>query len=96
MQFEKLSTPGSINDPFTGITWQQFFQQLFRIIPNLPAYGEPQYTVAGLPTDAIESQKAYATNGRKVGEGAGAGTGVPVYFSAALWRVYADDTQVLA
>lgn len=53
------------------------------------------FTVAGLPAGAT-GQYAYATNGRKVGEGAGSGTGVPVYFSTAQWRVFSTDAQVLA
>lgn len=52
-----------------------------------------KFTVAGLPVGA-EGQIAYATNGRKVGEGAGAGTGVPVYFSNAAWRTYSGDAAV--
>lgn len=61
------------------------------------AFGAPatpaQYTVAALPAGA-EGQIAYATNGRKVGEGAGSGTGVPVYFSNTHWRVYSTDATV--
>jgi hypothetical protein len=52
------------------------------------------YTVANLPTDASEGTIAFATNGRKVGQGAGAGTGVPVYFSAGAWRVFSTDSPV--
>lgn len=55
----------------------------------------PSYAVAGLPVGAT-GQTAYASNGRKVGEGAGLGTGVPVYFSSSQWRVYSTDAQVLA
>ncbi len=55
----------------------------------------PAYTVATLPVGA-EEQLAYATDGRKVGEGAGVGTGVPVYFSNGQWRVFATDAQVAA
>lgn len=51
------------------------------------------YTVAALPAGA-EGQTAYATNGRKVGEPSGAGTGVPVYFSNTAWRVYSTDAPV--
>lgn len=51
--------------------------------------------VASLPTGS-DGMTAYATNGRKQGEGSGAGTGVPVYFSAAKWRRYSDDTEVVA
>lgn len=58
------------------------------------------YTVSGLPVGA-EGDLAYATNGRKVGEGAGLGTGVPVYYttdggSPALtgWYVFSTDALV--
>lgn len=51
------------------------------------------YTVAKLPS-GVEGMIAYATNGRKVGEGAGAGTGVPVYYSNGHWRVYSTDATV--
>ena len=54
-----------------------------------------QYVVASLPA-GTEGQQVYASNGRKFGEGAGAGTGVPVYFSAGKWRVYRDDSEVVA
>ncbi len=52
-----------------------------------------KYTVANLPT-GVEGMTAYATNGRKVGQGVGAGTGVPVYFSASSWRVHSTDAAV--
>ncbi len=52
-------------------------------------------TVAALPVGA-EGQLAYASDGRKVGEGPGAGTGVPVYFSAGSWRVFSTDLAVAA
>jgi hypothetical protein len=55
----------------------------------------PQYTFATLPS-GVEGQISYVTNGRKVGEGVGVGTGVPVYFSNGLWRVYSTDTIVQA
>jgi hypothetical protein len=53
------------------------------------------YTVAGLPV-GTEGQITYATNGRKVGQGATAGTGVPVYYSTGGWRVFGTDAVVLA
>lgn len=53
------------------------------------------YLVAALPVGA-EGFRVYASDGRKVGEGPGLGTGVPVYFSGAKWRVYSTDAQVLA
>jgi hypothetical protein len=56
----------------------------------------PKATVAVLGSAGVEGQVAYATNGRKTGEGSGAGTGVPVYFSNGEWRVYSTDAQVQA
>ena len=55
-----------------------------------------QFAVASLPASPQEGYIAYATNGRKVGEGAGSGTGVPVYFSNGAWRVFSTDQQVAA
>jgi hypothetical protein len=52
-------------------------------------------TVALLPT-GTEGLRAYATNGRKISEGPGVGSGVPVYFSSGLWRVVSSDQPVLA
>jgi hypothetical protein len=58
-----------------------------------PVDFNPGYTVATLPSGS-EGQQTYATNGRKVGEGSGSGTGVPVYFSNGQWRVYSTDAAV--
>lgn len=68
------------------------------VLASAPTLTTPQWTattVAALPAGA-EGQHAYATNGRKVGEGAGSGTGVPVYFSSASWRVFSTDAPVAA
>jgi hypothetical protein len=48
------------------------------IQPNLP-----NFTVASLPATAANGQLAFASNARKPGEGAGAGTGSIVYFNGA-------------
>ncbi len=53
-------------------------------------------TVATLPAAGQEGRILFATDGRKQGEGPGAGTGVPVYDDATAWRRYSDDTTVLA
>lgn len=53
------------------------------------------FTVAGLPA-ANDGQMSYASDGRKTGEGAAAGTGVIVYFSNSQWRRFSDDTVVAA
>jgi hypothetical protein len=45
--------------------------------------GPTVYTVASLPAHAGSGTPAFASNGRKPGEAAGAGTGVPVFFNAA-------------
>lgn len=54
----------------------------------------PNVLYANLPSSADEGVTAFVTNGRKVGEAAGAGTGVPVYFSNGAWRVYSTDQAV--
>lgn len=54
------------------------------------------YAVASLPAVTGTGWLAYATNGRKVGEGAGSGTGVPVYYSNGAWRVFSTDAAVAA
>lgn len=55
--------------------------------------GLEKYTFANLPT-GYEGRTAFVTNGRKTGEGAAAGTGIPAYFSLAAWRRYYDDAAV--
>lgn len=57
--------------------------------------GVPTYTVAALPS-AAAGTIAYASNGRKTGEGGGAGTGTLVYRDASAWRRVSDDTTVAA
>ena len=53
------------------------------------------FTVATLPA-ALDGTIAFASNGRKIGEGAGAGTGVVVYSSAGTWRVVSLDSPILS
>lgn len=55
--------------------------------------GLPQYAYASLPAGAT-GRLAFCTNGLKVGETTGSGTGVPVYYSAGSWRVFATDSPV--
>lgn len=58
-------------------------------LQNLLPYNDAQlasYTVAGLPSSSVAGTVAYASDGRKPGEGAGHGTGVLVYYdSTAAW-----------
>lgn len=53
------------------------------------------YTYANLPSATVGAI-AFCSNGRKVGEGPGAGTGVPVYYTTGNWRVFSTDAPVLA
>ena len=53
------------------------------------------YTVAGLPAGSL-GDMALATDGRKTGEGAAAGTGVMVYHDGTAWRRVDDGTTVAA
>lgn len=50
--------------------------------------------VANLADGLFEDEEGYATNGRKVGEGAASGTGVPIYWSNSAWRVFSTDAAV--
>jgi hypothetical protein len=50
-------------------------------------------TVAVLPEAPPTWSTAMATDGRKLGEEAGAGTGCPVYFQGG-WRTFSTDSPV--
>ena len=54
--------------------------------------------VAGLPapSSALIGAIAIATNGRKSGEGAGAGTGCPAWCDGSHWRTFYDNSIVAA
>lgn len=55
----------------------------------------PVYTVAALPASAQTGALAYASNGRKTGEGGGAGTGTPVWFNVSgQWFAVWSSAQV--
>ncbi len=55
--------------------------------------GAAPYIVTALPV-GFNGAVAFASNGRKVGEAAGAGTGVAVVYSNGAWRRLSDDTIV--
>jgi hypothetical protein len=58
---------------------------------------KPKFLVANLPASPLEGSEAIAINGRKSGEGAGLGTGCPVWAdSAGAWRTFYDNTVVAA
>ena len=52
--------------------------------------------VAALPASAFNGAMAFATNGRKTAEAAGAGTGVVAAYSNGAWRRLSDDSVVAA
>jgi hypothetical protein len=66
------------------------------------AGGFPQSTFANAPllaTGKVRSGDAlFITDGRKPGEGSGAGTGVPAYYNQATdqWFRMSDDTAVVS
>ena len=53
------------------------------------------YAVAALPTGTAGAM-VFASDGRKAGEGAGAGTGVLTVYSNGAWRRLSDDSAVVA
>lgn len=56
----------------------------------------PRYAVADLPTPGTSALTiAFATNGVKVGESTGSGTGTLVYDDGTDWRRTGDDTTVI-
>jgi hypothetical protein len=67
------------------------------VVTQQTATALSSYTVANLPTSGIAaSQLAYASNGRKNGEGAGAGTGVMVFRDGTAWRACDTGATVAA
>ncbi len=58
--------------------------------------GVENNAVATLPAAGQDGRVRFATNGRKTGEGVGAGTGVLVYDDGTAWRRVDDGTTVAA
>ncbi len=54
------------------------------------------YTVAGLPAAGTAGRVAFASNGRKNGEGAASGTGVLVFDDGTAWRACDTGATVAA
>jgi len=51
------------------------------------------FLIVALPSSPQTGNTAYATNGLKMGETTGSGTGVPVYFQG-VWRTFSSDLPV--
>lgn len=58
--------------------------------------GVESFTVATLGAVGAAGRMRFATDGRKTGEGPGAGTGVIVYDDGITWRRVDDGTTVAA
>lgn len=60
------------------------------------SYTFAEYTVTQLPTGLSTFQLGFASNGRKSGEVAGFGTGIPVWFDSSdnKWKTFYDNTEV--
>ena len=95
----------SINSPATGFLRGEIVLQdrtvgrdFLKFLQNTDAHTSEFYVfaVAKLPAKPKDGTFAYASDGRKVGQGPGAGTGVPCYYSAGAWRRFSDDTAVAA
>ena len=78
---------GSLTQP-----WQLWMNNIHLL---LKLQGQ-SFTVASLPNGTYSSQSAFASNGRKSGEGAGAGTGIPAWWDGTMWRTFYDNSQVRA
>jgi hypothetical protein len=76
------------------------WHEVFRTNAINPRFGGPlvlpSYTVAGLPATASAGAKAFASNGRKPTEAAGAGSGVEVFNDGVRWISVCAGSQVLA
>lgn len=70
-------------------------------IRGVPTNQLGNFAVAALPTTTGlktlgKGDMAFATNGRKDGEGAGAGTGVPVFYDGTGWKSVTTGAAVTA
>lgn len=84
------------------VSEQQTRNRLLMSLVNLFTKGvlvQPQmpvFTVSALPATAATGSFAFASNGRKTGEGSGAGTGLPVYWnpSTSTWFTFSGNVVV--
>lgn len=73
-------------DPATGVMNPDWY----RVFKQMELFSVPSFTVAGLPSSNASTRIAFASDGRKNGEAADAGTGVLVFNDGLAWR--ASDT----
>jgi hypothetical protein len=97
--------PGGANMPLDLTSLVSVLQTLNQILTangqtmadGIAVLASPaNYTVATLPASGASGQFAFATNGRKPGEGVGSGTGVPVFFNShtGTWFSYCSGAVV--
>lgn len=76
------------------------WREIFRTNAVSPRFSGPlvlaSYTVATLPGSPGAGAKAFASNGRKPSENAGAGTGVEVFYDGGRWISVCSGSQVAA
>lgn len=79
----------------------RLFDAILNRIRALEANGRSEVTgsieailFANLPAAGQAGRLRFVTDGRKVGEGVGAGTGVPAYDDGSIWNRTSDDTAV--
>lgn len=89
------------NNPYHIISdGESSWREVFRTNSVNPRFGGPpvlpSYTVAGLPSALIAGAAAFASNGRKPSEGAGAGPGVQVFCDGTNWISVCSGSPVEA
>lgn len=76
------------------------WREVFRSNSVSPHFGGPpvlpSYSVIGLPASPGTGATAFTTNGRKPTEGAGAGTGVEVFYDGSKWISVCSGSAVTA
>jgi hypothetical protein len=76
------------------------WREIFRSNSVSPRFGGPpvlpSYSVTGLPSSPGTGATAFTTNGRKPSEGAGAGTGVEVFYDGSKWISVCSGSAVTA
>jgi len=86
-----MLNPAPINEPIEAPSWALWFNSVYGILK----FSGRSYLVSKLPTGSAGAV-TLALNGRKSGEGAGAGTGCPVWWDGSIWRTFYDNSQVAA
>ena len=96
--FQRLPDPNAAwFEPRTGKPTRLFYTYMREVddsLRRLVAMTNP-LAVADLPV-ATMGDLAFASNGRKNGEGAGAGTGVLVFYDGTAWRACDTGATVAA